>query len=86
MHTRRAAVSSCPGEVIGSGTVGLGCGLELYKSLQPGDVVELEVEGIGVLRNTIGEPPESFWQPSAEAEDGVGHAAAPAAACGRTHG
>jgi 2-keto-4-pentenoate hydratase/2-oxohepta-3-ene-1,7-dioic acid hydratase in catechol pathway len=52
-----------PGEVIGSGTVGLGCGLELYKSLQPGDVIELEIEGIGVLRNTIGEPPESFWQP-----------------------
>ena len=52
-----------PGEVIGSGTVGLGCGLELYKSLQPGDVVELEIEGIGVLRNTIGEQPESYWQP-----------------------
>ncbi len=52
-----------PGEVIGSGTVGLGCGLELYKSLQPGDVIELEIEGIGVLRNTIGDPPDSFWQP-----------------------
>jgi 2-keto-4-pentenoate hydratase/2-oxohepta-3-ene-1,7-dioic acid hydratase in catechol pathway len=52
-----------PGEVIGSGTVGLGCGLELYKSLQPGDEIELEIEGIGVLRNTIGEPPDSFWQP-----------------------
>lgn len=52
-----------PGEVIGSGTVGLGCGLELYKSLQPGDVVELEIEGVGVLRNTIGEQPEKFWQP-----------------------
>jgi 2-keto-4-pentenoate hydratase/2-oxohepta-3-ene-1,7-dioic acid hydratase in catechol pathway len=53
-----------PGEVIGSGTVGLGCGLELYKSLQPGDVIELEIEGIGVLHNTIGAKPESFWQPS----------------------
>ena len=53
-----------PGEVIGSGTVGLGCGLELYRSLQPGDVIELEIEGIGVLRNTIGEQPASFWQPS----------------------
>jgi 2-keto-4-pentenoate hydratase/2-oxohepta-3-ene-1,7-dioic acid hydratase in catechol pathway len=52
-----------PGEVIGSGTVGLGCGLELYKSLQPGDVIELEIDGIGVLRNTIGDPPQSFWQP-----------------------
>lgn len=42
-----------PGEVLGSGTVGTGCGLELGKYLQPGDVVELEIEGIGVLRNRI---------------------------------
>jgi fumarylacetoacetate (FAA) hydrolase len=44
-----------PGDVIGSGTVGTGCILELGDGrwLQPGDVVELEVEGIGVLRNTV---------------------------------
>lgn len=42
-----------PGEVIGSGTVGTGCGLELGKRLAPGDVFELDVEGIGVLRNQI---------------------------------
>jgi fumarylacetoacetate (FAA) hydrolase len=46
-----------PGEVIGSGTVGTGCLLELTKGegpwLQPGDVVELEIEGIGILRNVI---------------------------------
>jgi fumarylacetoacetate (FAA) hydrolase len=44
-----------PGDVIGSGTVGTGCILELGDGrwLQRGDVVELEVEGIGVLRNTI---------------------------------
>jgi 2-keto-4-pentenoate hydratase/2-oxohepta-3-ene-1,7-dioic acid hydratase in catechol pathway len=53
-----------PGEVIGSGTVGLGCGLELYRSLQPGDVVELEIVGVGTLRNTIGEPADSGWQPT----------------------
>jgi 2-keto-4-pentenoate hydratase/2-oxohepta-3-ene-1,7-dioic acid hydratase in catechol pathway len=40
-----------PGEVIGSGTVGTGCGLELGRYLSDGDVVELEVERIGVLRN-----------------------------------
>ncbi|HEY2637099.1 MAG TPA: fumarylacetoacetate hydrolase family protein [Solirubrobacteraceae bacterium] len=40
-----------PGEVIGSGTVGTGCGLELGRYLENGDVVELEIEGIGVLRN-----------------------------------
>ena len=45
-----------PGDVIGSGTVGTGCILEHGDGrwLQPGDVVELEVEGIGVLRNVIG--------------------------------
>jgi fumarylacetoacetate (FAA) hydrolase len=54
-----------PGDIIGSGTVGTGCFLELngtgklhdsyYKEqwLQPGDVVEMEVEGLGVLTNTI---------------------------------
>ena len=41
------------GEVLGSGTVGTGCGLELGRFLSPGDVVELEIEGIGILRNTI---------------------------------
>lgn len=50
-----------PGDVIGSGTVGTGCILELssvhggarYPWLAPGDVVELEVAGIGVLATTI---------------------------------
>ncbi len=42
-----------PGEILGSGTVGGGCGLELGRFLDPADVVELEVEGIGVLRNRI---------------------------------
>lgn len=42
-----------PGEVMGSGTVGGGCGLELGRWLRPGDVVELEIEGIGVLRNRV---------------------------------
>jgi 2-keto-4-pentenoate hydratase/2-oxohepta-3-ene-1,7-dioic acid hydratase in catechol pathway len=43
--------------VIGSGTVGTGCLLELTKGkgpwLQPKDVVELEIEGLGVLRNQV---------------------------------
>ncbi len=42
-----------PGDILGSGTVGGGCGLELDRWLQNGDVVELEVEGIGVLRNRV---------------------------------
>lgn len=41
------------GDVIASGTVGLGCGLEHGAFLKPGDVVELEVDRIGVLRNAV---------------------------------
>ena len=42
-----------PGEIIGSGTVNDGCGLERFEFLKDGDVVELEVEGIGLLRNRV---------------------------------
>ncbi|MBK5285309.1 MAG: fumarylacetoacetate hydrolase family protein [Bacteroidia bacterium] len=58
-------VDLLPGDVIGSGTVGTGCFLELngtgllnnaeYKPqwLQEGDIVEMEIAGLGMLRNTI---------------------------------
>lgn len=42
-----------PGDLFGSGTVGGGCGLELDRYLQPGDVVELEIQPIGVLRTRV---------------------------------
>lgn len=42
-----------PGEFFGSGTVGDGCGLEHGRYLKDGDVVELEVEKIGILRNRV---------------------------------
>jgi 2-keto-4-pentenoate hydratase/2-oxohepta-3-ene-1,7-dioic acid hydratase in catechol pathway len=42
-----------PGEFIGSGTVGNGCGLELGWYLEHGDTIELEVEKIGVLKNRV---------------------------------
>jgi len=49
------------GDVVGSGTCGTGCILELslvhggdaYPWLSPGDTVELEVEGLGRLRNPV---------------------------------
>ncbi|KAA3643372.1 MAG: fumarylacetoacetate hydrolase family protein [Chloroflexi bacterium] len=51
------AVLLQPGDIIGSGTVGTGCLLELTKGqgpwLQKGDVVELEIERLGVLRNVV---------------------------------
>jgi 2-keto-4-pentenoate hydratase/2-oxohepta-3-ene-1,7-dioic acid hydratase in catechol pathway len=42
-----------PGEFIGSGTVGNGCGLEIGWYLEHGDAIELEVEKIGVLKNRV---------------------------------
>jgi 2-keto-4-pentenoate hydratase/2-oxohepta-3-ene-1,7-dioic acid hydratase in catechol pathway len=41
------------GEVIGSGTVRSGCGLEIDRRPAIGDLIELEVERIGVLRNRV---------------------------------
>jgi 2-keto-4-pentenoate hydratase/2-oxohepta-3-ene-1,7-dioic acid hydratase in catechol pathway len=43
-----------PGEFFALGTVGGGCGLELDRWIQSGDVVELEASGVGVLRNRVG--------------------------------
>ncbi|MEX1098954.1 MAG: fumarylacetoacetate hydrolase family protein, partial [Bacteriovoracaceae bacterium] len=43
-------------DFMGSGTVGTGCGLELDKWIQPGDVLELEIEKIGTLKNIVGTP------------------------------
>src|SRR6266508_2941504 len=42
-----------PGELFGSGTVGNGSGAERGQMLKRGDVVELEVERLGVLRNRV---------------------------------
>ncbi|HEY8387504.1 MAG TPA: fumarylacetoacetate hydrolase family protein [Parasegetibacter sp.] len=61
-----------PGDVIGSGTVGTGCFLELngtgklndpnYQEqwLQAGDVVEMEIDGLGRLSNTIVKDEDDF--------------------------
>ncbi|MDQ6761604.1 MAG: fumarylacetoacetate hydrolase family protein [Bacteroidota bacterium] len=61
-----------PGDVIGSGTVGTGCFLELngtgklndpgYQEqwLQEGDEVEMEIEGLGKLKNTIVKDEDDF--------------------------
>jgi 2-keto-4-pentenoate hydratase/2-oxohepta-3-ene-1,7-dioic acid hydratase in catechol pathway len=42
-----------PGDFLGSGACATGCGLELNRWIQPGDLVELEVEGIGILKNRV---------------------------------
>ena len=61
-----------PGDIIGSGTVGTGCFLELNGTgklndadyaeqwLQEGDVVEMEIDGLGKLSNTIVKEEDDF--------------------------
>ncbi|MBI4385838.1 MAG: fumarylacetoacetate hydrolase family protein [Elusimicrobia bacterium] len=58
-----------PGDVLGSGTFYRGCGLDLDRWIEPGDVVEIEAEKLGVLRNRIGRPRQErhldysdFWK------------------------
>jgi fumarylacetoacetate (FAA) hydrolase len=60
-HASRDATLGA-GDVLGSGTVGTGCILELTPQavggwLKPGDVVELSIERLGVLRNHVVERP-----------------------------
>jgi 2-keto-4-pentenoate hydratase/2-oxohepta-3-ene-1,7-dioic acid hydratase in catechol pathway len=45
-----------PGDLLGSGTIGMGCGFERGEYLRPGMTIELEAEGIGLLRNRLGDP------------------------------
>ena len=59
------------GDVFGSGTCGSGCILELslthgtdtFPWLESGDVVTLEIDGIGRLQNRVGEPAGPAWRP-----------------------
>jgi 2-keto-4-pentenoate hydratase/2-oxohepta-3-ene-1,7-dioic acid hydratase in catechol pathway len=46
-----------PGEVLSSGTLPGLCGLEMRRFPGPGDIVRLEVDGLGSLTNTIGPRP-----------------------------
>ena len=54
IHYASQAQTLYPGDVFGSGTAAGGSGLELDRQLKEGDVVEMEIEGIGILRNRIG--------------------------------
>ena len=50
-------VSLYPGDILGSGTVGWGSLIEnnfsVHRPIEPNDVVELEIEGIGILSNKV---------------------------------
>jgi 2-keto-4-pentenoate hydratase/2-oxohepta-3-ene-1,7-dioic acid hydratase in catechol pathway len=45
-----------PGDLLGSGTYYRGCGLDLDRWIKPGDVLELECEKLGTLRQVVGAP------------------------------
>lgn len=48
-----AAETLLPGDVLGSGTVGTGAGIEINRWIRPNDTVRLEIDGIGVLETEI---------------------------------
>ena len=54
IETLSAGITVYPGDVIATGTpVGVGIGFKPPKYLKPGDVVRLEIDGIGVLENRV---------------------------------
>jgi 2-keto-4-pentenoate hydratase/2-oxohepta-3-ene-1,7-dioic acid hydratase in catechol pathway len=64
-----------PGDLLSSGTVGNGCGVELDRWIPEGSVVELEVPGIGVLRNLVstrGAGPDRATERPADARVALG--------------
>lgn len=50
-----------PGDVIGSGTVGTGAGIEIDRWLSPGDTVRLEIDGLGALEHRVEREPHVAW-------------------------
>ncbi len=54
IHYASQAQTLYPAEVFGSGTAAGGSGIELDRWLQEGDLIEMEIEGIGILRNRVG--------------------------------
>jgi 2-keto-4-pentenoate hydratase/2-oxohepta-3-ene-1,7-dioic acid hydratase in catechol pathway len=57
-----------PGDVLGSGTVGTGAGIEIDRWIAPGDTIRLEIEGIGALESRIERAPN----PGTDAHEATG--------------
>jgi 2-keto-4-pentenoate hydratase/2-oxohepta-3-ene-1,7-dioic acid hydratase in catechol pathway len=53
-----------PGALLGSGTTNGGSTIEIGRTLAPGDQLELSIEHLGVLRNTLATPTPQTWQPT----------------------
>jgi 2-keto-4-pentenoate hydratase/2-oxohepta-3-ene-1,7-dioic acid hydratase in catechol pathway len=64
-----------PGALLGSGTCNGGSTIETGRQLAPGDEIELEIERLGVLRNTLGQPGPAPWLPDARERRADGTAA-----------
>ncbi len=52
-----------PGYLLGSGTVNGGSTIEIDRTLSPGDSIELEIDHLGILQNTLGTPATNGWEP-----------------------
>jgi 2-keto-4-pentenoate hydratase/2-oxohepta-3-ene-1,7-dioic acid hydratase in catechol pathway len=56
-----------PGQLLGTGTCNGGSTIELGRELSPGDEIEFEIEGLGVLHNRVGTPGPEPWIPEPRA-------------------
>jgi 2-keto-4-pentenoate hydratase/2-oxohepta-3-ene-1,7-dioic acid hydratase in catechol pathway len=63
-----------PGALLGSGTCNGGSTIEIDHVLQPGDQIELTIEGLGTLRNILGQPRSGGWTPEPRQRDDTGSA------------
>ena len=63
-----------PGALLGSGTCNGGSTVEIDHVLAPGDDIELEIEGLGVLRNRLGAPTGATWTPERRSRNTDGSA------------
>lgn len=64
-----------PGVLLGSGTCNGGSTIEIDRRLAPGDTLELSIEGLGTLRNTLGQRRSGGWMPEPRRRDSSGNAA-----------
>jgi 2-keto-4-pentenoate hydratase/2-oxohepta-3-ene-1,7-dioic acid hydratase in catechol pathway len=62
------ALTIVPGDILSSGTVAGGCGIEFDRWIPQGATVELEAEGIGILRNQVGSKGDAVELPASQRE------------------
>jgi 2-keto-4-pentenoate hydratase/2-oxohepta-3-ene-1,7-dioic acid hydratase in catechol pathway len=62
------ALTIVPGDVLSSGTVAGGCGIEFDRWIPQGATIELEAEGIGILRNRVGSKGDAVELPASQRE------------------